>query len=103
MAFWSAEVEWHERDVVVPAFRRWLETQGWETEAETGFVDVVARRGKRNDLRGSQGPNEGPPGGWTGHAIRPVAETNACRGSRRPQHEICGRDPDRCGSGRPSG
>jgi Holliday junction resolvase-like predicted endonuclease len=45
MAFWPPEVEWHERDVVVPAFRRWLETQGWEAETETGFVDVVARRG----------------------------------------------------------
>jgi len=45
MAFWPAEVEWHERDVVVPAFRRWLEAQGWETEAESGFVDVVAHRG----------------------------------------------------------
>ena len=45
MAFWPPEVEWHERDVVVPAFRRWLETQGWETETETGFVDVVAHRG----------------------------------------------------------
>jgi hypothetical protein len=45
MAFWPPEVEWHERDVVVPAFRRSLESQGWETETETGFVDVVAHRG----------------------------------------------------------
>jgi hypothetical protein len=46
MAFWGPEVEWHERDVVVPAFRQWLEAQGWETETETEFVDVVAHRGK---------------------------------------------------------
>ena len=46
MAFWGPEVEWHERDVVVPAFRQWLETQGWETETEVEFVDVVARRGE---------------------------------------------------------
>src|SRR3954462_10907785 len=45
MAFWGPGVEWHERDVVVPAFRRWLEAQGWETETETGFVDLVAHRG----------------------------------------------------------
>jgi len=45
MANWSPDVEWHERDVVVPAFRRWLETHGWETEVETEFVDVLARRG----------------------------------------------------------
>ena len=45
MAYWPPEVEWHERDVVVPAFQRWLEAQGWETEAETDFVDVVAHRG----------------------------------------------------------
>jgi hypothetical protein len=44
MAFWPPEVEWHERDVVV-AFRRWLEKQGWGTETEIGFVDVVAHRG----------------------------------------------------------
>jgi hypothetical protein len=45
VAFWGPEVEWHERDVVVPAFRQWLEAQGWETETETEFVDVVAHRG----------------------------------------------------------
>ncbi len=58
---------------------------------------------QRNHLRRGQGPNEQGPGGGAGHAIRPVAEANACRGSRRPQHEVCGRDPDRCGSGRPPG
>ena len=45
MAYWPSEVEWHERDVVVPAFRMWLEAQGWETEIETNHVDVVAHRG----------------------------------------------------------
>ena len=44
MAGWGPEVPWHERDVVAH-FRRWLESQGWETEVEAGFVDVVARRG----------------------------------------------------------
>src|SRR5215207_9975423 len=102
MAFWPAEVEWHERDVVVPAFRRWLETQGWETETETRFVDVVAHRGNETIYAEVKAERRAARG-WTGHAIRPVAETNACRGSRRPQHEICGRDPDRSGSGRPPG
>src|SRR4051812_37774893 len=41
MACWPSEVEWDERDVVVPAFR----APGWETEIETEFVDVVAYRG----------------------------------------------------------
>jgi len=45
MANWPSDVKWHERDVVVPAFRRWLEAEGWETETETEHVDVVARRG----------------------------------------------------------
>jgi hypothetical protein len=45
MAAWGPEIEWHERDVVVPAFRRWLEAQGWTTEAEKGYIDVVAHRG----------------------------------------------------------
>jgi hypothetical protein len=45
MAGWGPEVEWHERDVVVPAFRRWLEAQGWKTDTERDFVDLVAHRG----------------------------------------------------------
>src|SRR5215213_4721376 len=45
MANWPAHVKWHERDVVVPGFRRWLEAQGWQTETEAEFVDVVAHRG----------------------------------------------------------
>jgi hypothetical protein len=61
MAFWGPEVEWHERDVVVPAFRQWLEAQGWETETETEFVDVVAHRGNEHHLRRGQGPNEEQP------------------------------------------
>ena len=27
MASWGSEVEWHERDVVVPAFRLWLKAE----------------------------------------------------------------------------
>jgi hypothetical protein len=62
MAFWPPEVEWHERDVVVPAFRRWLETQGWETETETGFVDVVARRGNETIYAEVKGRTKSRPG-----------------------------------------
>jgi hypothetical protein len=62
MAFWPAEVEWHERDVVVPAFRRWLEAQGWETETETGFVDVVARRGDEAIYAEVKGRTKSRPG-----------------------------------------
>jgi Holliday junction resolvase len=64
MANWGPEVEWHERDVVVPAFQRWLEAQGWETETETEFVDVVAHRGNETiiaevKVRTNRGPGEG--------------------------------------------
>jgi Holliday junction resolvase-like predicted endonuclease len=64
MANWGPEVEWHERDVVVPAFQRWLEAQGWETETETEFVDVVAHRGNETIIaevkgRTNRGPGEG--------------------------------------------
>lgn len=62
MAFWPAEVKWHERDVVVPAFRRWLETQGWETETETGFVDVVAHRGNETIYAEVKGRTKSRPG-----------------------------------------
>ena len=62
MAFWPSEVEWHERDVVVPAFRRWLESQGWETETETGFVDVVARRGDETIYAEVKGRTKSRPG-----------------------------------------
>ena len=62
MAFWPAEVEWHERDVVVPAFRRWLETQGWKTETETGFVDVVAYRGNETIYAEVKGRTKSRPG-----------------------------------------
>jgi hypothetical protein len=63
MAFWPPEVEWHERDVV-RGFRRWLETQGWETEIESEHVDVVARRGNETIYaeamgRTKKGPGEG--------------------------------------------
>src|SRR4051794_12591910 len=62
MAFWPPEVEWHERDVVVPPFRRWLETQGWETETETGFVDVVAHRGNETIYAEGKSRMTGNPG-----------------------------------------
>jgi Holliday junction resolvase-like predicted endonuclease len=62
MAFWGPEVEWHERDVVVPVFRRWLEAQGWATETETGFVDVVAHRGNETILAEVKGRTKGRPG-----------------------------------------
>ena len=62
MAFWPAEVEWHERDVVVPAFRRWLEAQGWETEIETGWVDVLARRGDETIYAEVKGRTKSRPG-----------------------------------------
>ena len=62
MAFWGLEVEWHERDVVVPAFRQWLEAQGWETETETEFVDAVAHRGNEyRPLRSSSRRRSTPP------------------------------------------
>ena len=64
MAFWPAEVKWHERDVVVPAFRRWLETQGWKTETEAEFVDVVAHRGNETLYAEVKGrTNKGPGAG----------------------------------------
>jgi hypothetical protein len=62
MAFWGPEVEWHERDVVVPAFRQWLEAQGWETETETEFVDVVAHRGNETIYAEAKGRTNSRPG-----------------------------------------
>lgn len=62
MAYWPADVEWHERDVVVPAFRAWLETQGWETETESGFVDVVAHRGDETIYAEVKGRTKSRPG-----------------------------------------
>ncbi len=62
MAFWPPEVEWHERDVVVPAFRRWLEAQGWETETETEFVDLAARRGNETIYAEVKGRTKSRPG-----------------------------------------
>jgi hypothetical protein len=63
MAGWGPEVEWHERDVVVPAFRRWLEAQGWETETEAEFVDVLARRGDETIYAEAKGRTKSRPGG----------------------------------------
>ncbi len=62
MASWGPEVEWHERDVVVPVFRQWLEAQGWETEIETDFVDVVAHRGHETIYAEVKGRTKGRPG-----------------------------------------
>jgi hypothetical protein len=62
MAAWGPEIEWHERDVVVPAFRRWLEAQGWTTEAERGYIDVVARRGNETIYAEVKGRTKGRPG-----------------------------------------
>ena len=66
MANWPPEVAWHERDVVVPVFRLWLEAQGWETETETAFVDVVARRGMKLSTRRSRAERRAVRGrDWT--------------------------------------
>src|SRR5918995_6693752 len=62
MAFWGPEVEWHERDVVVPAFRHWLEAQGWETETEAEFVDVVAHRRNETIYAEVKGRTNSRPG-----------------------------------------
>src|SRR5918995_1838976 len=62
MASWPPEVEWHERDVVVPVFRKWLEAQGWETKAETDFVDVVAHRGNETIYAEVKGRTKSRPG-----------------------------------------
>jgi hypothetical protein len=62
VAGWGPEVEWHERDVVVPAFREWLHAQGWETETEAEFVDVVARRGNETIYAEVKGQTKSRPG-----------------------------------------
>ncbi len=62
MASWGAEVEWHERDVVVPAFQRWLEAQGWEVKTEHEFVDLVARRGNETIYAEAKGRTKSRPG-----------------------------------------
>jgi Holliday junction resolvase-like predicted endonuclease len=61
MANWDPGVKWHER-VVVEAFRRWLEAQGWETETETEFVDVVAHRGNETIYAEVKGRTKSRPG-----------------------------------------
>lgn len=84
MAFWGSEVEWHERDVVVPVFRQWLEAQGWETETETGFVDVVAHRGDETIYAEVKGRTKSRPGAGLdtlyGQLLRrmPAEEQNLC-------------------------
>jgi hypothetical protein len=79
MACWGPEVDWHERDVVVPAFRRWLEAQGWETETEAAFVDVVARRGNETIYAEVKGQTKSRPGrNWT-------SSTASCLGECLPR------------------
>ena len=86
MAFWPAEVEWHERDVVVPAFRRWLEAQGWETETESGFVDVVARRGDETIYAEVKGRTKSRPGAGLdtlyGQLLRRMPVEDVCPNTR---------------------
>lgn len=62
MANWSPDIEWHERDVVVPAFCEWLEARGWTTEIEASFVDVMARRGDKTIFAEVKGRTKGRPG-----------------------------------------
>ena len=62
MSAWGLERPWHERDVVVPAFCRWLEDQGWETETEAEYVDVVARRGNETIYAEVKGRTKRSPG-----------------------------------------
>lgn len=61
-ANWPREVAWHERDVVVPLFQLWLEAHGWETETETAFVDLVARRGNETIYAEAKGRTKSRPG-----------------------------------------
>jgi hypothetical protein len=63
VANWPLDREWHERDVVVPAFLRWLEEREWETETETDFVDVVARRGVETIYAEAKGRTKSRAGG----------------------------------------
>jgi Holliday junction resolvase-like predicted endonuclease len=63
MAAWGLDRPWHERDVVVPAFCRWLEAQGWTTETEKGHIDVVAHRGGETICAEVKGRTKGRPGG----------------------------------------
>lgn len=61
MSGWGMERDWHER-VVVHAFRQWLKAQGWKTEIEKDFVDVVARRGSETIYAEVKGRTKGRPG-----------------------------------------
>jgi hypothetical protein len=85
MANWPPEVEWHERDVVVPAFREWLETQGWETETETEFVDLVAHRGDETLYAEAKGRTKGRPGAGLDSLYGQLLR-------RMPAEEVAGRD-----------
>jgi Holliday junction resolvase-like predicted endonuclease len=62
MAAWGPEIEWHERDVVVPAFCRWLQAQGWTTETDVGYIDIVAHRGDETIYAEVKGRTKGRPG-----------------------------------------
>ena len=63
MANWHPDIPWHERDVVVPAFLEWLKDEGWETETEATFVDVVARKRNETIYAEAKGRTKGSPGG----------------------------------------
>jgi hypothetical protein len=62
VADWPLEREWHERDIVVPAFRRWLEAEGWKAETEKDFVDVVAHRDNETIYAEVKGRTKRRPG-----------------------------------------
>jgi hypothetical protein len=47
MVFWGPEVEWHERDVVVPAFRQWPNSSAIDVREE--IVECDSRFGERLD------------------------------------------------------
>src|SRR4028119_2161562 len=82
MSSWDPDVPWHERDVVVPVFRQWLEAQGWETETEAGFVDVVAHRGNETIYAEVKGRTKSRPG--AGPDTRYGAVLGRSRAGARP-------------------
>jgi hypothetical protein len=103
MAFWGPEVEWHERDVVIPASRQWLEAQGWETETETEFVDVVARRGNETIYAEVKGRTNSRPGAGLDTLYGQLLRRMPAEEVGDPNTRFVVVIPDRCGSGRPPG
>jgi hypothetical protein len=55
MAAWGLDRPWHERDVVVPAFCRWLEAQGWTTETEKAYIDETIYAEVKGRTKGRPG------------------------------------------------